>query len=201
MLHQTLKGTWKQHFSWDLGCFVSVVLPHACKLWNKSVHFFEWDMHFWKYPAYSFQMRVSFGACSDVGRRHIWILPHTSQSPSHQSINTMLWSAGWRCSHFKSREIPYKNRWLICQFAMCLPGRESGSTGGSPPAQLPEYNPFLLHVTVQSGLQRVKANVPFPQFFSTTGRDNPHYESLLVVKVPETSGAVFVTHNIIRRRT
>jgi hypothetical protein len=32
---------WKQHFSWDLGCcFGSLVLPHAYKLWKKSVHDF-----------------------------------------------------------------------------------------------------------------------------------------------------------------
>ena len=32
---------WKQHFSWDFGCgFGSLVLPHAYKLWNKSVHAF-----------------------------------------------------------------------------------------------------------------------------------------------------------------
>jgi hypothetical protein len=41
-----------------------------------------------------------------------------------------------------------------------------GELGGSSAFQLPEYNPFLLHVAVH-GLQRVKARVPFPQFFST----------------------------------
>ncbi|CAL8234863.1 unnamed protein product [Boreogadus saida] len=44
---------------------------------------------------------------------------------------------------------------------------QRGKLGGSPAAQLPEYNPFLLHVAVQYGLQRVNAKVPFPQFFST----------------------------------
>ena len=43
---------------------------------------------------------------------------------------------------------------------------------------------FLLHVVFQSGFHRVKAKVPFPQFLHH-GRDNPHYESLLVVEVPE----------------
>ena len=47
-----------------------------------------------------------------------------------------------------------------------------GELGGSPAAQLPEYNPFLLHVTVH-GLQRAKAKVPFPQFFSTMDEISP----------------------------
>ena len=48
--------------------------------------------------------------------------------------------------------------------------------------------PFLLHVAFQSGLQRVKAKVPFPQFLLHHGRDNPHHESLglLVSEVPES---------------
>ena len=38
---------------------------------------------------------------------------------------------------------------------------------------IPGTNPFLLHVTVQSGHQRVKAKVPFPQLLLNHGRDNP----------------------------
>ena len=34
-------------------------------------------------------------------------------------------------------------------------------------------NSFLFHVVVQSGLQGVKAKVPFPQFLLLHGRDNP----------------------------
>ena len=48
-----------------------------------------------------------------------------------------------------------------------------GKLGGSPTAQLREYNPFLLHVAVQNGLQRVKTKVPFPQFFSTMAEITP----------------------------
>ena len=48
-----------------------------------SENFFKWDMHFWKYPAYSYEW-VSFGAPSYVGGGHIWILPPTSPSPSNQ---------------------------------------------------------------------------------------------------------------------
>ena len=45
--------------------------------------------------------------------------------------------------------------------------RQSGSSGaGSSAAQLPECNPFLLHVAIDA-LQRFMAKVPFPQFFST----------------------------------
>ena len=47
-----------------------------------------------------------------------------------------------------------------------------GELGGSSAFQLPEYNPFLLHVAVH-GLQRVKARVPFPQFFSTMAEISP----------------------------
>ncbi|CAL8250342.1 unnamed protein product [Boreogadus saida] len=46
-----------------------------------------------------------------------------------------------------------------------------GSFGGTPAAQLPECNSFLL--AVQFGLQRLKAKVPFPQFFSTMAEINP----------------------------
>ena len=49
--------------------------------------------------------------------------------------------------------------------------RQSGSSGG-PAAQLPEYIPFLLHVAFH-GLQRVKAKVPFPQFFSAMAEISP----------------------------
>ena len=41
---------------------------------------------------------------------------------------------------------------------------------------IPGNIPFLLHVAVQSGLQEVKAKVPFPQFLPHHGRGNPHYE-------------------------
>ena len=53
-------------------------------------------------------------------------------------------------------------------------------------------NPFLF-----LSLFRVKAKVPFPQFLLHHGRDNPHYESLLVVEVAENlrPDAVFI-HNI-----
>ena len=37
-----------------------------------------------------------------------------------------------------------------------------------------------------------------PPILLNHGRDNPHYESLLVVEVPETPDAVFMIHNIIR---
>jgi hypothetical protein len=47
-----------------------------------------------------------------------------------------------------------------------------GELGGSSAAQLLEYNPFLLHVAVH-GIQRVKAKVPFPQFFSTMAEISP----------------------------
>ena len=40
---------------------------------------------------------------------------------------------------------------------------------------------FLLHDAVTSGLQRIKAKVPVPQFLRHHGQDKPHYESLLVV--------------------
>ena len=46
-----------------------------------------------------------------------------------------------------------------------------GQLGGSPSAQ--EYNPLLLHVAVQYGLQRFKAKVPVPQFFSTMAEISP----------------------------
>ena len=38
----------------------------------------------------------------------------------------------------------------------------------------------------------------FPPILLNHGRDNPHYESLLVGEVPETSDAVFMIHIIIR---
>ena len=47
-----------------------------------------------------------------------------------------------------------------------------GELGGTPAAQPPEYNPFLLHVAVH-GLQRVNAEVPSPQFFSSMAEISP----------------------------
>ena len=47
-----------------------------------------------------------------------------------------------------------------------------GKLGGSSASQLPEYNPFLLHVAVH-GPQRVKAKVLFPQIFSTMAEISP----------------------------
>ena len=104
-------------------------------------------------------------------------------------------------AHFRSREIPYKNRCLICQFAMWpvtdwdhktalafAPtsgprARNSQGEGlgeiwlsegarrqsGSPAPRAP----ILLYVAVQSGLLRVKAKVPFPQFFSAMAEITP----------------------------
>ena len=56
-----------------------------------------------------------------------------------------------------------------------------------PPCSVLADNSFLLHVAVQSGLQGVKAKVPFPQFLLLHGRDNPHTTMSLVVETPETS--------------
>ena len=67
---------------------------------------------------------------------------------------------------FRSREIPYKNRWLTAW------------QGEAPPRELLDCRvlsafPFVSIFAVQSGLQRVKANVPFPQFFSTMAKITP----------------------------
>ena len=51
--------------------------------------------------------------------------------------------------------------------------RAAAELDSSPAAQLREYIPFLLHVVVHYGLQRVKFNVPFPQFFSTMAEITP----------------------------
>ena len=71
-----------------------------------------------------------------------------------------------------------------------------GELGGSPAAQLPEYNPFLLHVPVL-GLQRVEAKVPFPQFFSTMAYISPTTSLYLLWKCQRRQ-TVFMIHNIIR---
>ncbi|CAL8251335.1 unnamed protein product [Boreogadus saida] len=61
--------------------------------------------------------------------------------------------------------------------------------GGIPAAQLPEYNPFLLHVTVH-GFQRNKAKVTFPKFFSTMAEISPTTSLYLLWKCQrsQTSG-------------
>jgi hypothetical protein len=48
----------------------------------------------------------------------------------------------------------------------------AGSLAAGSPAQLLGYNPFLTNVTVH-GLQRVKAKVPFSQFFLTIAEISP----------------------------
>ena len=65
--------------------------------------------------------------------------------------------------------------------AFCGPRSSSGETVG----ELREFssggrrefaydnNPFLIHVSVQSGLQGVKSKVPFPQFLFKHGREPP----------------------------
>ena len=79
----------------------------------------------------------------------------------------------------------------------CRVRRQSGSSGGwSSAAQLPEYNPFLLHVGVL-GLQRVKAKLPFPQFFSTMAEISPTTSLYLLWKCQRRQ-TVFMIHNIIR---
>ena len=71
-------------------------------------------MHFWKL----LNERVSFGAPS-VCR------------------GTILWTSGRGLGEDVSwsREITYKKRCIICQFAMWLPGRESGRTAAELPCQ------------------------------------------------------------------
>ena len=67
---------------------------------------------------------------------------------------------------FRSREIPYKNR---CD---CLAGGSSPAGAAGLPRSGSTF-PFVSIFAVQSGLQRVKANVPFPQFFSTMAKVTP----------------------------
>ena len=86
---------WKQHFSWDLGCFGSLVFPHAYKLWKKSAWFFWVRYAFLKVPRLQLpNVRVSFGAPSYVGRGHSWILAPTSPLPSNQSIDKIIRTSG-----------------------------------------------------------------------------------------------------------
>ena len=51
-----------------------------------------------------------------------------------------------------------------------------GELGGSPAAQLREYNPFFIHVAGQYGLQS-QGQSSFPPILRNHGWDNPHYES------------------------
>ena len=49
----------------------------------------------------------------------------------------------------------------------------SGTSAMGRGETIPGNNSFLFHVVVQSGLQGVKAKIPFPQFLLNHGRDNP----------------------------
>ena len=65
---------------------------------------------------------------------------------------------------------------LECWASRRTVSRRSTATGATPPGHRRETiagnNPFLLYVAVHSGLQGVKAKVPFPQFLLNHGSDN-----------------------------
>jgi hypothetical protein len=81
-------------------------------------------------------------------------------------------SAGWRCSR-----ISEAGRFSGVQIEPrhggerdCTPGAELPDLCGAPPPELPRRS---CRTGSQSGPQRVKAKVPFPQFFSTMPEITP----------------------------
>ena len=159
--------------------YANNTFPAIWGLWCSHTHtnfdFFKWDMHFCKCRLQLPTERVTFGDPFYVGRGHIWILPPTSPPSSNQSIGMILWTSGRAAPAAGARQLP-------CSSA---PGVQSLS----PPCRGSIW-------TSES-----QGQSSFPPILLNHGRDNPHYESLLVVEVPETSDAFFMIHNIIRRRT
>ena len=81
--------------------------------------------------------RVSFGAdsvTSEAGTfEYYHPLPHPPPIRAYIRLCGPVderWVEMFAC--FKSSEIPYKNRCLICQFAMWVPGSESSGAAGLP---------------------------------------------------------------------
>ena len=137
----------KQHFSWDLGCyFGSLVLPHAYKLWNKSVR--------------DFLSEICISESTS-----------TSPSPSNQTIATILWTSGRalggdvRAFQKQGDSIQKKIHRSVCHVTASL----AGSPSELPYSRRRENNPFLLHVMDQSGHQRVNVTAPFPQLIISSG--------------------------------
>ena len=95
-----------------------------------------------------------------------------------ESLHTSYVSNQEMQAHLVRRELPSDSR-----------SRAAGRTIPSP--SMSQFNLDF----------RVKAKVPLPQFLLHHDWDNPHYESLLVVEVPETSDAVFMIYNIIQSHT
>ena len=189
---------WKQHFSWDLGCWFGSVLPHAYKLWNKSVHdFFERDMHFWKYPACSYPTSESVSAPPPTleGVTFEYYLQRTHPRPIRAWLR-FCWPADERWAemfaHFRSRDVPYKNRCLICHFAMWLLSCRAAAE--FPPTELPDCRRSYgcspaapaggaLRQSGSSAPSESQGQSYFPPILLNYGRDKPHYECLLVVEV------------------
>ena len=147
-----------------------------------------WDMHFNPHLQLPNEW-VSFGAASYVGSRNILILPPTSPFPSNHGIDTILWtSARRRCSYFGSREIPYKelNRDME-EKGIVLPEWVPGVQSLTPPCCSSIWT---------SGTQSQSS---FPPILLNHGQDNPRYESLFVVELPELSDAVFDSQYHSRR--
>jgi hypothetical protein len=160
--------------------------------------------------------RVSFGAPSYVGWGHSGILNPTSPLPSNQSIAKIVWNAdeqlrrGGTRKLSSGRTIPFSAGAATEASAAVQRRRHGGGRDCTPGAGLPPSSPRR---STSAGAAR--SSIPFssvsrfmdfresrpkflpPQFLSTM-TDIPHYESLLVVEMPETSDAVVMIHNIIR---
>ena len=198
---------WKQQFSWDLGCWKKVC----------SLHDFLSEMHSERTAPPVTKRANQF--------RRFWILAPTSPSPSNQSINTILWTCGRAKLRWQSggsgggksaaaRQLPPPElRWHsgggdIEEKGIVLPELSCWTAAELPPPELPDCRQsFGMSATaVQSLSPPYRCSIwnseshqsSFPSILLNHVWDKPHYESLLVVEVPETSDIVFIIHNISR---
>ena len=160
-------------------------------------------MHYWKYPAYSFGTPSYVGrrhlwilppTSPPPSNQSIYDFvdqrTSTGRSCSGDSIQKQVsnlsvchvtaWqgAAGlppklWRQSSSSGGGASVSVRQLRRGSFGVSPAAPAGVLCSSPAAQLREYNPFRLHVAVESGIQRVRTKVPFPQLISTMAEKNP----------------------------
>ena len=131
---------------------------------------------------------------------HLNIIAHFP-SPSNQSIDKILLTSGRALGRDvrAAAGLPPSSPCRGCRTATELPLPGLPDCRRAPPVVADSYSGGSSAAVRQhstAGLQRVKAKVPFPHFFSTMAEITPTM-SLLVVEVPETSEAVFMIHNII----
>ena len=94
---RSLKGTYYENNTFPWGVVLGFWCSRTHTNFEKSLYMIFWVRYaFLKVSRLQLpNERVSFGAPSNVGRGHSWILLPTSPLPSNQSIAKILLTSGW----------------------------------------------------------------------------------------------------------